>query len=189
MKKFLKFLGFEAGTFIIAWILEITLTHFGLFDFIEIYFYKSIIILFVSAILMVVAEIVYKVLMKKFLKEVFYDWKDVLISFLLIICINMVVLSSAVVSLDRSLSVFLLSYMSDNEDGYTEEELDEVFQDVFIEQYGMLDRRFWEQIESGNIIEKDGKFKLTSRGEFFVDMFKLFGKIYDVDDRFINPKY
>lgn len=183
MKNFLKFVGFEALTFIVAWIIEIALTHLGLFDFIEIYFYKSIVILVVSAVIVIMAE----VLTKKFWKKAFFDFKDIFISFLLIMCINTVVLSFAVVSLDRSLSVFILSYMNESEDGFSEEEIEEVFQDVFVEQYGMLDRRFWEQLESGNIVEENGKYKLTSRGEFFVDMFKLVGNIYDVDDRFINP--
>lgn len=184
MKKFFQFVAFEAITFIVAWLLEIFITHIKIMDFIEIYFYKSVVILAVSALIVIVAECI----IKKLWKKAIYDYKDIFISFLLIMCINMVVLSFAVVSLDRSLSVFLLSYMNENEEGYTEEELNTVFQEVFVQKYGMLDRRFFEQIESGNIVEENGKYKLTKRGEFFVDMFKTVGKIYDVDDRFINPK-
>ncbi|OYP48013.1 hypothetical protein CG709_03170 [Lachnotalea glycerini] len=99
----------------------------------------------------------------------------------------MVWLSTIVVSLDRSLSVFVLSYLAEENRSYSEEELNEVFQTIFIEKYEMLDRRFWEQLESGNIEEEGGGYKLTDRGEGLVDIFKAVGKIYKVDDRFINP--
>jgi hypothetical protein len=102
--------------------------------------------------------------------------------------INMVWLSTVVVSLDRSLSVFVLSYLAQEDRNYNEAELADVFQKVFVEKYEMLDRRFWEQLESGNIEQEPDGYKLTGRGEGLVNIFKAVGKIYKVDDRFINPE-
>lgn len=184
MKEIFKFLLFQAVAFILGWLLYILVIQSGVFDFIKVYFYKTIIILIVTGIILLIAELV----LKKFWNNAIFDYKDVIISFVLFMSINMVWLSTIVVSLDRSLSVFVLSYLEQEDRSYSEEELNEVFQDVFIEKYGMLDRRFWEQLESGNIEQEDSGYKLTNRGEELVKIFKAVGKIYKVDDRFINPK-
>lgn len=183
-KKILDFILFHVVAFLIAWILYIGLINSVLFNFIEIYFYKSIVILIVVALAALSIEVIIKI----FWKKAIYDFKDIIISFMVILCVNMVWLSSAVVSLDRSLSVFILSYMAKEERNYSEKEIEEVFQKIFVDKYGMLDRRFWEQIESGNIESSENGYKLTERGKWFSDVFKAVGKIYNVDDRFINPK-
>lgn len=184
MKKILNFLIFQAVAFVIGWLLYIAVIQIGIFDFIVVYFYKTILILIVTGIILLISEL----LLKYFWKKAIYDYKDIIISFVLFMSINMVWLSTVVVSLDRSLSVFVLSYLAKEERSYTEEEVNEVFETVFIQKYGMLDRRFWEQLESGNIEHDSGGYKLTSRGEGLVDIFQIVGKIYKVDDRFINPQ-
>lgn len=184
MKKIFDFLIFQILAFIIGWLLYIAILQIGIFDFIEVYFYKTILILFVIGMTLLIGEL----LLKYFWKKAIYDYKDVIISFVLFMSINMVWLSTVVVSLDRSLSVFVLSYLAGEDRSYNEEELDEVFQTVFIEKYDMLDRRFWEQLESGNIVEDENGYKLTSRGEGLAKIFKVVGEVYKVDDRFINPQ-
>jgi hypothetical protein len=183
MKKVLEFLGFQIAAFIIGWLLYIEIVQIGIFDFIEIYFYKIIFILIITGMVLLIGEL----LLKRFWKKAIFDYKDVMISFVLFMSINMVWLSTVVVSLDRSLSVFVLSYLEEDR-SYNEEELEEVFKTEFVEKYGMLDRRFWEQLESGNIEEDADGYRLTGRGEVLVNVFKAVGKIYKVDDRFINPQ-
>lgn len=183
MKKILEFLLFHITAFILAWLLYIAILQLGIFDFIEIYFYKTIVILMITGVILLVVEL----LLKHFWKRATFDYKDVILSFVVFLSINMVWLSTVVVSLDRSLSVFVLSYLAKEDRSYSEQELDEVFQTIFIEKYGMLDRRFWEQLESGNIAEDENGYQLTKRGESLVDVFKIVGQIYKVDDRFIDP--
>ncbi|WP_099469120.1 hypothetical protein [Konateibacter massiliensis] len=184
MKKLMEFILFQATAFLLGWLLYIAVIQIGVFDFIEVYFYKTIFILIITGIVLLGAEL----LLKHFWKKAVFDYKDIFISFVLFISINMVWLSLVVVSLDRSLSVFLLSYLEQEDRSYSEEELDGVFQEVFVEKYEMLDRRFWEQIESGNITQDGDSYRLTKRGEGFVAIFKAVGKLYKVDDRFIEPE-
>jgi hypothetical protein len=184
MKKTLEFLLFQIVAFILGWLLYVAVIQIGIFDFIDVYFYKTIVILMVTGMVVLIAEL----LLKYFWKKSIFDYKDVILSFALFMSINMVWLSTVVVSLDRSLSVFVLSYLAKEDRSYSEEELKEVFQRVFIENYGMLDRRFWEQLESGNIEETGNGYQLTGRGEGLVEIFKAVGKVYKVDDRFIDPK-
>jgi len=184
MKKVLDFLLFHIVAFLIGWLLYIAIIQLGIFDFVEVFFYKTILILIITGMVLLIGEL----LLKHFWKKAIFDYKDVILSFVLFMSINMVWLSTIVVSLDRSLSVFVLSYLAQENRSYTEEELDDVFQTVFIEKYGMLDRRFWEQLESGNIEQDENGYKLTERGEGLVDIFKAVGKLYKVDERFISPK-
>lgn len=184
VKAIFNFIGFQAVTFIVSWIIYLILINSKIFNFIDIYFYKSIVVLIVTCIVMLIVEIFIK-----YIRKDICDYKDIILSITIIMCINMVCLSSAVVSLDRSLSVFMLSYMAKEDRTYTEQEIERIFQETFVEKYGMLDRRFWEQLESGNI-EKvpGGGYELTDRGVWFTKVFKIVGKLYNVDDRFINPQ-
>lgn len=184
MKKILNFILFQAIAFALGWGFYIGMLQFGLFDFIEVYFYKTIVILIITGSILLIAELI----IKRVWENAIFDYKDIVISFVLFMSINMVWLSTVVVSLDRSLSVFVLSYIDQENRSYSEKELDEVFETVFIEKYKMLDRRFFEQLESGNIKQDDNGYQLTQRGEELVKIFKGVGKLYKVDDRFINPQ-
>lgn len=185
MKKIAEFLIFQAAAFIIGWLLYVAVIQSGIFDFIEVYFYKTIVILIITGIIILVVEL----LLKHFWKKATFDYKDIILSFVLFMSVNMVWLSTIVVSLDRSLSVFVLSYMEQEDRSYSEDELDQVFQNIFIEKYDMLDRRFWEQLESGNITEEQGGYQLTSRGKGLVEIFRIVGRVYRVDERFIDPEH
>lgn len=50
--------------------------------------------------------------------------------------------------------------------------IEEVFQEIFVEKYGMLKRRFDEQIKTGNIICEEVKYEMTDRSRGFVKIFK-----------------
>ena len=160
--------------------------HLDILNVTGIYFYDGIVRLVIIMVMMLLCEcFIYK--------KISMDYKDVALSVCVFALLNMLWLSLCVVSLDRSLSVFLLTYMqasqSVTQEGMTEEEINEVFEDVFVNQYGMLERRFDEQIASGNIVyNEDGNYEITKRGEFVVSVFKTVGKLYNVDERFIEPK-
>lgn len=160
--------------------------HLDILNVTGIYFYDGILRLVLIVIVMLLCECI---LYKKFSM----DYKDVALSVCVFALLNMLWLSLCVVSLDRSLSVFLLTYMQACEsvapEGMKEEEINEVFEEVFVDEYGMLERRFNEQIASGNIVYNEwGNYEITKRGEFIVSVFKTVGKLYKVDERFIEPK-
>ena len=141
-----------------------------IFGITGIYFYDGIVRLLVTAIVSLVVIIS----IRKWLK---FDYKDICLALCVGILCNMIWLSLCVVSLDRSLSVFFLCYLS-QENEISEDNMEQIFQDKFIEEYDMLGRRYDEQYESGNIEINDGYISLTKRGEFFVKMFKSIGKLY-----------
>lgn len=171
----------HVGILIVGSIFYMLSFHISVLDVSGIYFYDGIIRL--AVVSLVVGIFIYILRVK-----INFDGKDVCLAMTLFLLLNMLWLSLCIVSLDRSLSVFLLCYMEEYPGGMDEEQVDKVFQEVFVERYGMLERRFEEQIKSGNILYKDKSYKLTKRGELFVNIFKCCGKLYNVDERFIEPQ-
>ena len=174
--------------FIIGSVLYIFSFHIPLLDVTGIYFYDGIIRLFCVLILVIIIELVNKKILFQ------NDYKDVLLSLAVFGLVNLLWLSLCVVSLDRSVSVFLLCYMDEfeKEGGkyISEETIEECFERVFIEQYEMLGRRYDEQKVSGNIAcDEQGNFYLTDNGKRMVKIFRVVGELYNTDKRFIYPEY
>lgn len=183
--KSIQWIGKHLLAIIIASILYLISFHIDILDVTTIYFYNGVFRLFLVILIVAVAEILFH-------KRINFDYKDICLSLCALILINGMWLSVCVVSLDRSLSVFLLCYMELYEDGMSETQIDDTFQEVFVEKYGMLERRFDEQLKTGNIAcESSGGeivYKLTDRGEWMVSVFKAVGKAYNVDERFTQPE-
>lgn len=167
-------------TLLLASVVYMISFHCSFLSFTGIYFYDGILRLLIVTVLAAAVEI----FMKSHLK---FDNKDICLSLSTFLFLNMLWMSLCVVSLDRSLSVFLLCTMEKYEEGISRETADDIFQEVFVEEYEILDRRFDEQSKSGNITYENGNYVLTSRGKTFVWIFKTVGKLYHVDDRFVNP--
>ena len=176
LKTLLKYIAL----IVVGSVLYMLSFHIHFLDLTGIYFYDGILRLILVSVIMCVVVCLLR-------KKIVFDWKDICLSVSTLLLLNMLWLSLCIVSLDRSLSVFLLCYMDEYEDGMDREQIDEVFQDVFVEKYGMIERRFDEQIKSGNIVFDGEMYKLTQRGSMFVMIFKTVGKAYGVDDKFIQP--
>ncbi len=92
------------------------------------------------------------------------------------------------VTVERSVSVFMLSYVEELDEDFTKEEIEEVFWEKYVLEFGAFDKRFEEQLVTGSIEEnEDGTYALTERGEFIVKMFRLVAEIFDTDSRLVYP--
>lgn len=93
------------------------------------------------------------------------------------------------VSLDRSVSVFLLGYMNNVGHPVSADELENVLVSKYIKEYKSVDRRMIEQITSGNISKNsEGYYVLTEQGANFVLVSKKIANYFSVDEKFLNPK-
>lgn len=93
------------------------------------------------------------------------------------------------VSLDRSVSVFLLGYMGNHPVPLSKQELEDVLVSKYVKEYQSIERRMAEQIMSGNIEQTaDGRYVLTARGEAFVSSSKRIASAFDADMKFLDPK-
>lgn len=154
--------------------------HVPILDVTEIFFYDGIFRLVIILTIVIIIENI----LKKYIR---FDYKDIWLSICLLFFVNMLFLSVCLVSLDRSLSVYLLCYLDAYSTPVSYGKLEGVFQEDFIEKHRMLERRFTEQEKSGNIVFSDDGYILTSRGKLMVTIFKEVGKIYKINPQFINP--
>ncbi|MBE5881048.1 MAG: hypothetical protein E7289_01870 [Lachnospiraceae bacterium] len=184
MRNIIKWCGKHILVVILGSIVYMLSFHLDFLNLTGIYFYDGIVRLLVTLIVVGLLEFLLR-------KRLCFDYKDIVLSICLFCLLNMLWLSLCVVSLDRSLSVFVLCYMDEIENvtgnGMTEEELQDVFDKVFVDEYGMLERRYEEQLASGNIVKSGEGYILTDRGEFITSVFRIVGKMYNVDERFIYP--
>lgn len=170
----------QVGIISIASVMYIVFCHIPFLALTRIFFYDSILRVLIVAIILGALEVIIR-------KRLKLDSKDIFISLSIFILVNLLWLLVCIISLDRSLSVFILSYMDEYQNDMSEDDIEKVFQEIFVEKYGMLERRFYEQIKTGNITCEDGKYGLTDRGRKFVKIFRIMSHIYNVDTRFTEP--
>ena len=119
----------------------------------------------------------------------FVTIRDIIMMFVIFCYVNMVFLTLIPVTVERSVSVFMLSYMEENSDQtFTEESVGEVFTTKYVEDYGAFEKRFHEQVETGTIVENpDGTYSITDSGRFVVKMFRTIADWFGTDQRLVYP--
>jgi len=91
------------------------------------------------------------------------------------------------VSLDRSISVFMLASIGDAPQGLSKSEIEKVFIDTYVTRYDAFGRRVSEQAETGNIELKDGRYRLTEQGRRFIAFSRSLTLAMGIDPRFVFP--
>lgn len=92
------------------------------------------------------------------------------------------------VTVDRSVSVYLLSTIDrQQEDGTNAAQLQQAFMDGYVVKMGAIDRRIDEQQKSGNIaVSRDGKVRLTEQGQRFMKLSRFISRLFGTDPRFVE---
>jgi hypothetical protein len=92
------------------------------------------------------------------------------------------------VTIDRSISVFMLTQMAAQPDrAFTPSELRGLFVDVYVEQYGQIERRLDEQAVSRNVSRTATGFRITPQGIAFVRFARVLSILFQTDRRFVTP--
>ena len=154
------------------------LMHFELLNKIQdVYFYRGIISILISSL--VVAFLLYLVTKKFRIKYAF--------SCLFCSCSLFIGFWGVIpVSLDRSISVLILSYMDHIDRPVTKEEISHLSVDVFFKKYKAIDRRVHEQLVSKNItVTESNKLQITEQGKNFISTSKTLCYIFNCDDKFL----
>ena len=185
-KEILFTLLVYAALWIISFFALILLIRLPLLKGMTVLMYRGIIMIILAGI---IASILLA-LFKKWRKITWLSAKDVVLVFILTCSINMVFFTLIPVTVERSVSVFMLSYMDTYPDRtYTEDEVAKIFIDKYVYDYGAFEKRFDEQIATGSIEEAgNGSYRITSKGKFIVNLFRLISDVYDTDRRLVHPE-
>ncbi len=178
MKALFKYIGWHIMVFCACTVLFIAMFHIGFLRGIGVLMYEGIGYLLISGIAGVCLLVVIR-------KKASFDAKDIFMQFVIFCCVNMVLFTLIPVTVERSVSVFMLSYMEDGT--YTKEDIEEAFAEKYVSEYGAFNKRFNEQIVTGSIEETDDGYKLTDRGMFIVSMFRGVSKLFNTDERLVFP--
>ncbi|MBE7069044.1 MAG: hypothetical protein E7386_00880 [Ruminococcaceae bacterium] len=159
------------------------LFHTGLLKNMNVLMYKGIIFVVLTGL---VAAIVMGVV-RKFWK--FVTVRDIIMMFVIFCCVNTVIFTLVPVTVERSVSVFMLSYMDENSDKtFTQDSVGEVFTSKYVNDYGAFEKRFNEQIVTGTIKQNaDGTYSITDRGRLIVKGFRTCAEWFDTDRRLVYP--
>ena len=183
LKYILKMVGIYLGIYLVCTVLFVLLFHTGFLGGIDVLMYRGlvfIVILGIVAVLMMWG-------VRKLWKRV--DVRDIIMMFLLFCCVNTVLFTLIPVTVERSVSVFMLSYMEENDDrAFTKDEIEEVFTEKYVKEYGAFEKRFAEQITTGSIVDNgDGTYSITGRGKRLVGMFRTVAEWFDTERNIVYP--
>jgi hypothetical protein len=75
---------------------------------------------------------------------------------------------------ERSYTIFFLGYLYENADkSYTQEEMEQIFIDGFVKNFGAARKRIAEQMSTGYIEELDGRYFISESGKRFIKLLRL----------------
>ncbi len=183
MKKILKLIGLYALIYIVYSVIFVLLFHTGLLKGMEVLMYRGIVFIILTGILSAVTMAV----VRKFWN--FVTIRDIIMMFVIFCCVNTVLFVLIPVTVERSVSVFMLSYMDENSDQkFTQEDVQEIFTSKYVVDYGAFEKRFNEQIATGTLVDNgDGTYSITDSGKRIVKMFRMVADWFDTDKRLVYP--
>ena len=172
-------------SFLLTFLIYLVCLRVNLFGVI---FLDGIFGLFLSSLFILVIS-----LYSSFSKEKF-SWDKFFNCFFLIINPVFLILSFHLiypVSIDRSISVYTLSYLRtyfDNEE-FDDEDVNKIIKNGFLRGNQASARRVGEQIKVGNFKRlENGNLVLTKRGKSFVDTARIVVDIFNLNDKYIFPE-
>ncbi len=170
MKKVLQILSVVAifsGLFMLSF-------HLPTRNLIKVYTYYGFYALFFLCLCLI---FVLWLLVKK--EKLKFDKKDCVIVLLLCFFCNALFFGMVPVTLERSISVFMLSEI-DKAGEMSKDEIESNFIKQYVQEYDAFEKRLEEQICIHNLAEKEEKYELSNGGKFMLKCFQLINKMYCV---------
>ena len=187
LKKYLDTFLVYCAVIVVSTLVFVGLFHTPILKNLNVFFYRGVILLFIASVF----SFCVMLFLKKNLKKLEMDVKDAFVVFFLFAGFTLGWFTLLPVTVERSASVFMLSYMDQNDEvGITSDEFGDIFYDKYITEYGAFDKRFQEQLLSGNMEEaQDGDgYVITDNGRFVVNMFRFCAELFGTEKWLVYPK-
>ncbi|UIJ45170.1 hypothetical protein LZK98_19330 [Sphingomonas cannabina] len=183
MKRLLTSFAIMGSTTLAGFLLYIGLMRSPLLRDGSILFYRGLLMCAVDAVIMAIALLL-------LLRRRGADPVTVIAAVATSLSFNMAFLIILPVTIDRSISVFLLSRIEAAE---TEHPLDArglraAFVDDYVIAMSQIDRRIEEQRRSGNVVVDHGKLCLTERGRSFMRLARRLSLTFGTDPHFVGKE-
>ena len=176
--------AYYAMAAILGLLLFLGATAFGLFGGISILFYRGLAEL---AVLLPVLAVVLAGLLRLPWPAGLLAGRDAVAAAVVATALNVTVFVLGPVTVDRSVSVFMLSRIADASGPVTAADLREEFTDSYLRDWDQVGRRLNEQMVSGNVDETSpGHYRLTAQGQSFMRTARLISRLFGGDPRFVG---
>lgn len=139
-----------------------------------IFFYRGIALIMLSAVLIAAIFMALHLRLGKWKSE------SIVAATAISACLQLAFFVTVPVTLDRSISVFLLDRINSHDHGLTKEELTDEFISEYVHNRDAIGRRIYEQTASRNIQVSNGIIKISGRGQSFLRVAALIKKIYGI---------
>ena len=169
--------------YVVSSIVYVLLFSTPLFGGMDVFFYRGIALLFAASLISAGLGF----MARKFWLRHIMTYRDILLIFTIFICVNMVFFTHVPVTAERSISVFMLGYMSEEDRVFTEKDIEDFFISRYVKDYRMFEKRFHEQIVTGTIRPEGGGNVLTDRGKSLVKFYNFIADCFHVDKKLIHP--
>jgi len=166
---------FYIFSFLFGTIVFISLFSTPLFANIDILFYRGIILLFISCIGTALLSLF---VMKKVARNKF-DARDVVVTICIIFSLNLVFFTLVPVTVDRSVTVFILQEIGKNRNVTKEQMQKDLYTDYIVRQKA-VERRFYEQQKSGTVAKGKKGYFLTPQGESLLSSFAVIRTLFHI---------
>ena len=184
-KAILKDIGHYLLAIALLTFLYIIFGWVSIFDsMMPVYFYRSTILLFVIAI---ITFIILLLLAKRHIIKT--ALKDIFLSVCLGFLLNFIFLGLVTVSFDRSISIYLISYMAAHpDDRFSKDDIETIFLKGYVEENNAMQRRIDEQVLTGSFTDNhDGTYSISTMGQSMVEQWKVMAKLFRVNPSFLYP--
>ncbi|MFA6601449.1 MAG: hypothetical protein WCT02_01115 [Candidatus Paceibacterota bacterium] len=184
-KNALKLTGFHVLFFVLTTVVFIVLFHTFVFSNIDVLFYRGIALVVLLSILLAVA--VFFIIRKW--PQGGLTYRDLILAVVLFSCLNLAFFTLVPVTIERSISIFILGYMAENPGRvFTKDDISEIFVKKYVDEYGAMQKRFDEQIVSGNVQASGDGYIISENGKRAVKGFIWLSKVFGVSDKLVVPK-
>ncbi|MCJ2057537.1 hypothetical protein MKL09_13315 [Methylobacterium sp. J-048] len=175
----------HAGAILVGFAVFVLLFQTDLWSGVTILFYRGLILLVVAFLITVVATAALAGLGRAWgLRR-----RDALGACVLSLALNLSVFVIFPVTIDRSISVFLLGQMAaDPEARFSAERARARFESVYVGEFRQVERRLAEQTASGNLAADGDGYVITPQGRAFIRLSARIAKVFRTDPRMVEGR-
>ena len=178
-----RLLAIELAALVGGTILFVALFHTPVLGGMGVLFYRGIGLLVIATLLTALSLVVLR--RARFPRLI--GWRDVILVAALLFSGNLVFFTHFPVTADRSLSVFMLGYLDGRNAALTRDEIEAVLVERYVLAGGAADKRIEEQLVSGNLGLKDGRYALTDQGRALMESYRVIAWLFAVDPGNVSP--
>ena len=162
-----------------GFLIYVGLTRSPLFAGLSILFYRGLILCALSAMLVMAAMAL--------LRRWRFDLATIIAAGALSLSFNICFLIVLPVTLDRSISVFMLTQIEQHQhEALDQRRITEIFVQKYVGDMRQMERRIAEQTASGNVTTVDGHIRLTAQGHRFLALSRTLARLFGTDPRFVG---